>query len=175
MQKFYYFILIFFGVLTALASIPNLALLITIFTFGLGFGPLIFAVNFFVVLLCFFPFSVLPRFIALPLTISLLAACIFVPSVYSDQAERNIMQAEQADAVQNRAVFTNSNAIGLEIIRPDQASPNLKTRVVSDELCDAFCQRLLHGGQVDWIRIVTEGTKRNPLASVSMVKRGDAD
>ncbi|MGJ8628879.1 MAG: hypothetical protein ACSHXB_18105 [Sulfitobacter sp.] len=174
MRKQYFIWLTVSGVLTALSLIPGFPIAFTFLTIGMGFFALIAVINLFVFLLCIFPIAVqrLPKPLALILSAALLVVCFLGPGFISNRAAEKIMAVRLLDEVRSQQSFVGKKNLGLEIIRPETLNAGPGLRILSNKPCDLLCQRALHGGQVDWVRVVAKEYD-DSIKKVLTFTRGD--
>ena len=174
MNKTYIIVLVLFGIVTLISMIPDAALIFALFTLGIGAFILIAVINLFAFLLCLFPLFIerLAKPAKYVLTVGLLAAALFGPSIISTNVARNIENATPEN-VARADVFKGRTLGGIEFIRPTELGANLRNRILTKEVCEKICQRLLHGGQFDWVRVIA--TDRKGVQSIATLKRGTTD
>ena len=174
MRKQYFILLTVSGVLAALSLIPGFPIAFAFMTIGIGIFALFAAVNLFVFLLCILPLVIqrLPKQIAIVLSAALQMICFFGPGFISDRAADQIMAARLSDEVRSQQNFAGKKNAGLEIIRPETLNAGPGLRILSNKPCDLLCQRALHGGQVDWVRVVAKEYD-DSIKKVFTFTRGD--
>ncbi|MGJ8615293.1 MAG: hypothetical protein ACSHWS_00545 [Sulfitobacter sp.] len=174
MRKQYFILLALSGILTALSLIPGMPMVITFLTLGIGLFVLIAAINLFVFLLCIFPLTIqrLPQSIAVVLSAVLLLIGFFGPGYMSARATEQIVAERLTNDFRSDHSFANTTEGGMEIIRPQTLNSASGQRILSNKVCDLLCQRALHGGQIDWVRVVAKDYD-NTIKDIFTFARGD--
>jgi len=155
MRSVYFIITTIMVIITIILSIPSVALLATIFTFGMALlvMPKILITT--IVLVCFLPVvmawpykpALLP---ALAVSIGLLFLIFYVPNSSSQsRAEQILADAPQSPGHPIQGPLPRN----VEIIRTRSPNADLRDPVIGRDLCDNTCQSLLLGGAIDWVRI----------------------
>lgn len=156
----YFIVLGITGVLAAIMSIKDMAIVVLFVTLGLGF-PLLFSATVFLYLLCFLPLVVSwierpKRLMAGALTTLALATVALLPG-YLSIRERDAYAARLA-AVQ--IIPTAKQPFRtIEIQNGQGAYPDFSGNYGSTKGCDTVCRTLLENGEADWIRIAATGKK----------------
>lgn len=155
MKLLYVIFLALSGVAAAVTMAPNIALLAAIYTFGLAAPLLILAPNTFMVLLCLGPLVFWPRRLILsaPISAALIAAYFYGPGVASERVAATLVAEQAAQDHQTAGTLKTAKNAGIEIDRPATFNPNLWQQPLDQDICSTFCRGLLHGGQVDWVRV----------------------
>lgn len=155
MRKLYFVITAIFVGLTILLSLPAVALMAVVVTFGTAaiLLPTILVTT--IALVFFLPvILVWPRKrLLLPALAVSLGGLLLAFGIPNNSAQK---QAEQflAEAPQTPAQpIAGDMPRTVEIIRSRSPDPDLGDAVIGRDLCDQTCQSLLLGGSIDWIRI----------------------
>jgi len=162
--------------LTALMAVQDVAILVILFTFGLGM-PLIFAGTALILAVCGLPlawsWSGTASERALGAALTALAAA-FVTVGPGHLAAQHVETERARLAEHDHAPATPVTAASVEIRRP---ANNYDHTFADQQTCGFECRALLLKGEVQWVRIVMRDGGRNAKGESTtryVVKRGSA-
>jgi hypothetical protein len=162
MSKTYVLSLTIVTILTLFFALPGVALIGSIFTLGLAI-PVIFILPYACLgLWTMLPAAVLWETRARLLFVVLGFGACFVVFALPPWLANNALSADLATRNEIAATpVTLSASIGVELHRPANSNPDLYVigdgyagRLIGKAPCDDFCEQLLNGGQIAWLRVV---------------------
>ena len=161
-MRIYWIVLFTTSLLTAIFALPAVALVVIIFTFGLG-GFLVAPLPTITVVL----WAMLPlvlfwdiresRWFMVAFVCCILGGLFYGPKlIASHNAATDLREFRDFKAIDH---IVSAN-FGLEIHRRRQPNTSLfyrgigKDPLISNQICSDICERLLMGGSVSWIRLI---------------------
>lgn len=155
MKTAYILLLILFGAATAATMVPNLALIFTLYTHGWGTILMYLSIVGFLALICLAPLFLcgFRRPLHWVISAALAIAMFFGPGWMSAHTANQLEIAALGTDMRSEATFADRKGLSIELQRPKHLNSSMPQAFFQGTPCDTYCRRMLHGGQVTWLRI----------------------